>query len=112
MRHDSYARRAGLVSVTVLSAALLLALAPARDTAAADAVPAKKTTAAELLRSISPSVGHLVVHPKLKLKSSGPLEVTCCTHWNTSTGGTGCATYPDTCPDNTFTVECGDDGCW
>ena len=111
MRYDIHAKRAGLVSVTALSAALVLALAPARDTAAADTL-AKKPTAAQLLRSISPQMGHLVLHPKLKLKSSGPLEVVCCTHWNSSTGGTGCATYPDTCPDNTFTVECGDDGCW
>jgi hypothetical protein len=110
MRQVIQSKRVRFGSAAVLSAALLFTLAAAGDVAAAD-TPTKKPVA-QLLRSIAPSVGHVVIAPKLKLKSSGPMEVTCCTHWNTSTGGTGCATYPDTCPDNTFTVECGDDGCW
>jgi hypothetical protein len=63
------------------------------------------------LRTVAPNRGKLVPgRPKFMTLAAS--KVVCCTHWNTSTGGTGCATYPDICPDNTFTVECGDDGCW
>lgn len=65
------------------------------------------------LRNISPDRGRLVPSKRrLKVKGSGDTEAVCCTHWNTSSGGTGCATYPDSCPDDTFTVKCGKDGCW
>ena len=41
-----------------------------------------------------------------------PDSATCCTHWNSSTGGTGCASFEGSCPDNTFSVNCGENGCW
>ena len=62
-------------------------------------------------RKVSPQRGRLV-KKKFGFKARGGAAATCCTHWNTSTGGTGCATYPDSCPDNTFTVSCGKTGCW
>jgi hypothetical protein len=72
----------------------------------------KKTTAIKTtgLRAIAPGKARLVpAGAKLTIGTAG---ATCCTHWNTSTGGTGCATYEGACPDNTFTVECKADGCW
>jgi len=62
--------------------------------------------------AVAPDKGRLITNPQFKVKESGGTEAVCCTSWNTSTGGTGCATYEDSCPDNTFTVECGKDGCW
>jgi len=80
----------------------------AADTKKSAQVQTKATT----LRVVAPGKGRLVPgHPKFTA-IGGSVAAVCCTHWNTSTGGTGCATYPDQCPDNTFTVECGADGCW
>jgi hypothetical protein len=72
----------------------------------------KKTTAIKTtgLRAIAPGKARLV--PAGAKLTTGTAGATCCTHWNTSTGGTGCATYEGACPDNTFTVECGASGCW
>jgi len=103
---------------TLLASALLAAVAagtlfgfhyaPASaDTKQTAQAQQLKTTG---LRSIAPGKGRLV-EGKLKMTTAAA-GVVCCTHWNTSTGGTGCATYPDQCPSNTFTVECGADGCW
>lgn len=62
------------------------------------------------LRTIAPSKAYMV---KLKLKDrDDDAAVTCCTNWNTSTGGTGCATFPDECPAGQFKVDCGPKGCW
>ena len=71
----------------------------------------KKATATTL-RTVAPGNGRLVPGNPKFTAIGGNVAAVCCTHWNSSTGGTGCATYPDQCPDNTFTVECGSDGCW
>ncbi|WP_282610500.1 hypothetical protein [Pelagibius sp. Alg239-R121] len=68
-----------------------------------------------VLRSISPQRGRLIPHGT-RLQARGRSEqLTCCTHWNSSTGGTGCATHDDSegsCPKDTFQVDCGANGCW
>jgi hypothetical protein len=64
------------------------------------------------LRTVAPNRGKLIRGNPKFTSIGGNQGVVCCTHWNTSTGGTGCATFPDQCPSDTFTVECGDDGCW
>jgi hypothetical protein len=63
-------------------------------------------------RSIPPTRAVRVSPPGGLATPTRGSAVTCCTNWNTSTGGTGCATYPDTCPDNQFQVDCGPTGCW
>ena len=41
------------------------------------------------------------------------VAITCCTHWNSSTGGTGCSPQPgDECPGGQFKVDCDSSGCW
>ena len=70
-----------------------------------------------VLRKVSPQRGRLVRRGSASSFASngGPQELTCCTHWNTQSGGTGCASYDDSdgmCPDNTFQVDCGPTGCW
>lgn len=65
------------------------------------------------LRNVAPDRGRLVPrNQQFKVKRPGGAEVVCCTHWNTAKGGTGCAIYADSCPDDAFTVECGRTGCW
>jgi|GEM_PF-6965023 len=56
-------------------------------------------------------VGRVVPAPVFTSLPDLTME-TCCTHWNSATGGTGCASYEGPCPSNTFTVECGANGCW
>jgi hypothetical protein len=63
------------------------------------------------LRSIPANRARLV-SPNQLVAPGGRSAVTCCTNWNTSTGGTGCATFPDTCPADQFEVDCGASGCW
>lgn len=70
---------------------------------AGTSVPAEKT------RSIAPERAQKVI---LKLKADDTKGSVCCTHWNTSTGGTGCASFPDECPSGQFKVDCGAKGCW
>lgn len=38
--------------------------------------------------------------------------LTCCTNWNTATGGTGCASFSDSCPSDQFEVTCKGNGCF
>lgn len=68
------------------------------------------TTSTDKMRTVAPEKAHMVI---LNLKAAGgSSETTCCTHWNTSTGGTGCASFPDSCPAGQFEVNCGANGCW
>ena len=81
-------------------------------TTATESTMMEKTSSAstDKMRTVAPSKAHMVV---LKLKAAGgTTETTCCTNWNTSTGGTGCATFPDECPAGQFKVDCGANGCW
>ena len=74
-----------------------------------------KPANAQMLRSISPRKGRVVPRRSILKAPGGTVALTCCTHWNSQTGGTGCATYDDSegsCPSNTFQVECGSGGCW
>ena len=68
-----------------------------------------------VLKSISPQRGRLVPQGT-RFKTRGRSEpLTCCTHWNSSTGGTGCASHDDSegsCPSDSFQVDCGANGCW
>lgn len=93
-------------------ASVPFAFAPLGIVAAQEKKPAmqSETTA---LRSVPASKGR-VVPAGTKLKMSGKNSgITCCTHWNTSTGGTGCSTQPgDECPGGQFKVDCGPSGCW
>ena len=102
------------LTLVVGIAATSFTLAPAaRSQTMRAPVPSTSPATPTKLRTISPQKGRMVRPPKVdSLKGGGVSRATCCTHWNTSTGGTGCATYPDTCPDNTFTVDCGPTGCW
>lgn len=103
------------ISAAALAAIVALSSTPTWEVAAQEKMTPKdnKQVERQTLRNVAPNRGRLVPsNPQFKAKGAGGTGVVCCTHWNTSTGGTGCATYPDSCPDNTFTVECGNDGCW
>jgi len=64
------------------------------------------------LRAIPIQRGRLVTGGRRITSGSRTSEVTCCTNWNTQTGGTGCATYTDQCDRGQFRVDCGPTGCW
>lgn len=84
--------------------------AQAQERAASETSATQRAVTTEKTRSISPEKAHMVI---LKLKAAdGAQGTTCCTHWNTSTGGTGCASFPDECPSGQFKVDCGPKGCW
>lgn len=96
-----------------LTAIAVLSFAPTWEVAAQGKMLSTAQVERPALRNIAPNRGRLVLpNMQFKAKGAGGTGVVCCTHWNTQTGGTGCATYPDSCPSNTFTVECGKDGCW
>lgn len=74
-----------------------------------------KSANQQVLRKISPRKGKLVPHKSILKAPGGTVALTCCTHWNTQSGGTGCASYDDSegsCPSDTFQVDCGANGCW
>ena len=72
-----------------------------------------KVVELQTLRNVAPNRGQPVPFGlQLKANGSGSTKVVCCTTFNSSIGGKGCATFPDVCPDNTFTMKCGKDGCW
>ena len=81
--------------LTLITAATApLAFAPVEVMAAQEKTTGQSPaqTVAGALRSVPASKGRLVKKGmQLKSKSSA---ITCCTHWNTSTGGTGCSTQP------------------
>ncbi len=100
-----------------LCAAVLLAQAVPLQPAFAGDTRVKKFQAAQnkVLRRVPASKGRLVPKGSSFKARGGHSALTCCTHWNTQSGGTGCATYDDSegsCPGNTFQVECGSSGCW
>lgn len=69
----------------------------------------------QVLRNISPRKGRVVPRNSILKAPGGTVALTCCTHWNSQSGGTGCATYDDSegsCPSETFQVDCGANGCW
>lgn len=69
----------------------------------------------QIMRNISPRKGKLVPQKSILKAPGGTVALTCCTHWNTQSGGTGCASYDDSegsCPSDTFQVDCGPTGCW
>lgn len=98
------------ISIRAISVALALAMAT--NVSAADTKEnSKKVIGAKELRTVAPNKA-VFVSLKPKLTAGGPAPVTCCTNWSSSTGGTGCASFEDSCPANQFQVDCGDDGCW
>lgn len=77
--------------------------------------PPVKSRSALRLKSVSPEKGRLVKGAGSFALAGRTTELVCCENWNTSTGGTNCATYDDSegsCPGNTFQVDCGANGCW
>ena len=104
----STTRKAALAG---LAAALMaMVLTPAASTAQAAETAAVVKLKKTGLKKVAPDRSRLVPgNPQFSAIGSAAV---CCTHWNTSTGGTGCATYEGECPANTFTVECKADGCW
>ncbi|HMQ57110.1 MAG TPA: hypothetical protein PKE65_01030 [Rhizobiaceae bacterium] len=112
-------------NLTKTTVALALSVAFLASASAAHAASAQKPAGANAraplvlvqqrksaLRKIAPGRAKLVPQSQQLKAAGGTTAATCCTHWNTSTGGTGCATYEGSCPSNTFEVECGATGCW
>lgn len=103
-----YLALALLLAVSVLTSATLAEPAFAEDRTGYETTTTTITT--ENMKTIAPERAQMVM---LKLKAAGGTSgTTCCTHWNTSTGGTGCASFPDSCPSGQFEVSCGANGCW
>lgn len=99
-----------------LCAAVVLAQVVPLQPAYAGDTRVKKFQAykAKVMRRVPVSKGRLVPQGS-KFTAGGYSKLTCCTNWNTQTGGTGCATYDDSegsCPAETFQVDCGKNGCW
>ena len=102
------------LALTVVGQSGVVVQAAAQEWTTTESTTMQKTTSAtagtDKMRTVAPSKAYMV---KLKLKDrEDTAEVTCCTNWNTSTGGTGCATFPDECPAGQFKVDCGPNGCW
>ena len=105
LRHLAYSLLAVVFAGTLTIAAFAPATADTKQ-------QAQVKTQTMQLRSVAPNRGQLVRGNPRFTSIGGNASVVCCTHWNTATGGTGCATYPDQCPAPLFTVECKADGCW
>ncbi len=73
---------------------------------------AKKMLKVGTLRKVPASRGRLVRKGQKLTLGGNQTGLTCCTKWNTQSGGTGCASFEDSCPGDQFQVECGDSGCW
>ena len=103
-------------AITIASAAAVIAAGLIVPAVAQQKMEASESQQVQMqsktLRMVAPNRGKLIRGNPKFTAIGGPQGVVCCTHWNTSTGGTGCATFPDQCPSDQFTVECGDDGCW
>ena len=114
----SFASRAIMVFVAVvflLSMICVSVPAFAQDKAMTKGKAMMKShdmTQSQQLRTIAPSRAKSVKLIRGFKAKEGGAAVTCCTHWNSSTGGTGCASFEGSCPDNQFEVECGSSGCW
>ncbi|MBL1274550.1 MAG: hypothetical protein COB30_000520 [Ectothiorhodospiraceae bacterium] len=110
-----------IAAITLLALLLVVPL-----TATANDSPTFSADGQSTLHRISPKAVQMVIksQPIIVFRKpttdfgykiiggTGPTGVVCCTNWNTATGGTGCATYPDSCDSNQFEVTCGGDGCW
>lgn len=100
-----------LIFVVLLTHAAPWKTAPAQEVRQYQASPELQ----RVLKSISPQRGRLVPQGARLQGRGGSDPLTCCTHWNSSTGGTGCASHDDSegsCPKDTFQVDCGANGCW
>lgn len=100
------------LALTVAGQSAVVGDAAAQERTTTEKSTMEKTYTAsdKKMHTVSPERARMVV---LKLKApDGTSETTCCTNWNSSTGGTGCATFPDECPAGQFKVECGASGCW
>ncbi len=95
---------------------LLVQTAPSQPAfAGSKGVVKVQTMQKKMTRRISPAKGRVVPRGTILKAPGGTLALTCCTHWNTQSGGTGCASFDDSeeqCPADTFQVECGSSGCW
>lgn len=99
------------ISMLAISMSLSVAMAANVSAAETKSQSYKEGSEPKELRTVAPDRARFVFI-KPKFTSGGPAAVTCCTNWNSSTGGTGCASFEDSCPDDQFQVDCGDDGCW
>ena len=90
-----------------LCVAIVLAQAAPLQPASAGDTRVKKFQTAhnKVLRRVPANRGRLVPQGSSFKARGGYSKLTCCTHWNTQSGGTGCATYDDSeglCPGETF----------
>lgn len=57
----------------------------------------------QTLRNATPNKGRFVpLNSQFKVKGPGGTGIACCTGFNSSEGGIGCATFQDSCPSGTF----------
>lgn len=105
-----------IVAITSLVATALLTPLSVVPAYSGSLAPEAKTglvlVQTKKLRTIAAGRAKLVPQSQRLAIAQRGAGVTCCTNWNTSTGGTGCATFPDSCPSDQFQVDCGADGCW